>query len=96
MEKSIYSLTYCYEGTNGNTPYCSTLAVSYDREKLVKYMKECVEEDCREPEEGEDEFDVNDNMNFLVWKESDGEVCLRHKTNTDLYVTYKIRLTDFF
>lgn len=94
MKKSIYLLTYCYEEANGNTSYCSTVAVSYDREKLVKYMKECVEEDCREPEEGEDEFD--DNMNFLVLKESDGEVYLQHKTNTDIYATYKIRLTDVF
>lgn len=88
MEKKMYSLTYCYEGVDDSTPFAATLAVSDDIEKLTKYMKECVEEDCREPESEDEEWD--DDCNYSVWKELDGEIYLQHNANNNLYATYKI------
>ena len=92
MEKKMYSLTYCYEGVGDSTPFASTLAVSDDIEKLTKYMKECVAEDCREPESDDEEWD--DDCNYSVWKEFEGdesEVYLRHNADNNLYASYKIK-----
>lgn len=88
MEKKMYSLTYCYEGVDDSTPFAVTLAVSDDIEKLTKYMKECVAEDCREPENEDEEW--NDDCNYSVWKEYEGEVYLLHNANNNLCASYKI------
>ena len=88
MENKMYSLTYCYDGENGSIPFGITLAVSYDIEKLKKYMKERVAEDCRKPESEDEE--LNDDCNYSILMEFDCEVYLQHNVNSNLYVTYKI------
>lgn len=90
MEKKMYSLTYCYEGVDGSTPFGITLAVSNDFEKLKKYMKECVEEDCREPASEDEKW--NDDCNYSILSEFDGEVYLQHNASSNLYASYKINL----
>lgn len=88
MKKKMYSLTYCYEGVDNSTPFAVTLAVSDDFEKLKKYMKECVAEDCREPVSEEEEW--NDDCNYSIFTEFDAEVHLQHNANNNLYANYKI------
>ena len=46
MEKKMFALTYCYEGTDNTNPYGTTIAVSTDIEKLKAEMEKCVDEDC--------------------------------------------------
>ena len=92
MEKKMYSLTYCYEGVDDSKPFAVTLAVSDDIEKLTKYMKECVAEDCREPENEDEKW--NDDCNYSVWKEFEGEVYLQHNANNNLYANYKINSVE--
>lgn len=88
MKKKIYSLTYCYEGDNNCFPYVSTLAVSYDRKEICNYMKECIDRDCRTPD---DESELwNDDCNYSICKKYDDEVYLKHNANNDVYVIYKI------
>ena len=43
MEKKIFALTYCYEGTYNTSPYGATLAVSTDIEKLKAEMVDMLE-----------------------------------------------------
>lgn len=88
MEKKMYSLTYCYEGVEGSSPFGLTLAVSDDIEKLKKYMEECVAEDCREPENEDEKW--NDECNYSILTKFDAEVYLQHNANNNLYVSYKI------
>jgi hypothetical protein len=89
--KTMYALTYCFEGYDDNYPYASTIAVSDDREKLVAEMNKCVEEDCREPEDG-DEW--NTDCNFQVTLRVSNEVQIRHNKYSDLYATYKIQTVN--
>lgn len=88
----MYSLTYCYEGVENSSPFAVTLAVSDDIEKLKNYMNECVAEDCREPMNEEEEW--NDDCNYSILKEFDGEVYLQHNANNNLYTNYKINLVE--
>lgn len=90
MEKKMYALTYCYEGTDNTAPYGATLAVSTDFEKLKSEMEKCVAEDC--------EFDENDkwadDKNFVVYARYDTEIALQHRTNINIYAKYTIRSVD--
>lgn len=88
MEKKMFALTYCYEGTDMNTPSATTLAVSEDKEKLRQYMVQCAEEDCRLPESDDEEW--NDDINYHIWKLYDDELYLQHNKNVNLYTHYKI------
>lgn len=91
----MYALTYCYEGVDDCIPYASTIAVSENRDALVKKMKECVEDDTVEPnsENGYDEWD--DTCNWEIFKEFTYQVALQHKKRINLYCTYKIQSVEF-
>lgn len=88
MEKTMYALTYCFEGVDDSLPYACTIAVAEDIEELKKEMRKCVEEDCTKPTCEEDEW--NTDCNYSVWKECDREVSLQHNKNINLYATYRI------
>lgn len=90
MNKTMYALTYCYEGVDDNTPYACTIAVSEDIEKLRAEMEKCIEEDTREPNEEDGEDEWQDDINYKVYKKYDDEVYLQHKKNINLYASYKI------
>jgi hypothetical protein len=93
MEKIMYALTFCNEGCeNSSEPaHASTLAVSEDREKLVKRMREFIAEDCMEPDPMDPDRDEwDDSWNYSIYKDRGDEVTLNHNTNCDLYITYKI------
>lgn len=90
----MYALTFCYEGVDDCSPYASTIAVSENRDALVKKMKECVEEDTAkpDPENGFDEWD--DTCNWEVFYESTYQVGLQHKKRINLYAKYKIHSVE--
>lgn len=91
MKRTMYSLTYCYEATDGNAPYAATIAVSEDIDKLVAEMNKCVEQDCQIDEEDE----WNDECNFKIYREINAYgVCLQHTRNINLYATYGIHVVE--
>lgn len=87
----MYALTFCYEGGN-NIPYATTIAVSEDKNKLVEEMNKCVEEDMREPDEDDGEDEYSDTCNWEVCEQYELETLMQHKTITDLYGKYTIRV----
>jgi hypothetical protein len=94
MEKTMYALTYCFEGTDQNAPYGTTIAVSYDIEKLREEMMRCVEEDCSPSGDG-DEFDgCDDSRNFEAYSKCDMMVKLTHKFIPFLHAIYRITEVD--
>ena len=86
MEKKMYALTYCYEGTDNTNPYGITIAVSTDIEKLKNEMIKCVDEDCQI--DNDDEWSTE--KNFTIYSKYDTEITLQHRKNINLYATYKI------
>ena len=90
MEKTMYALTYCYEGTDNTIPYGATLAVSTDIEKLKAEMEKCVAEDCEIDEDDE----WADDKNYIVYHKNDMEITLQHRKNVNLYAKYTIRSVD--
>lgn len=90
MEKKMYALTYCYEGTDNTIPYGATLAVSTDIEKLKTEMEKCVAEDCEIDEDNE----WDDDKNYIVYMRYDTEITLQHQKNINLYAKYTIRSVD--
>ena len=91
-KKTMYALTFCYEGNPNNDqyPYASTIAISADKDKLIAEMNKCVEEDCKVNEE--DEWD--DEYNFKKYQELKCDqfayVILQHKAYEDLFTKYRI------
>lgn len=61
----MFALTYCFEGVDDNYPYACTIAVSEDIEKLRAEMEKCIEEDCTEPTDEDDEW--NTDCNYQVF-----------------------------
>ncbi len=92
MNKTMYALTYCFEGVDDNYPYASTIAVSEDKEKLREKMMECVEEDCTEPTDEDDDW--NTDCNFQIVSNYSSEVMLQHRKYINLYTTYKIHSVE--
>ena len=92
MNKTIYTLVYCFEGVDDNNPYACAIAVSEDIEKLRKKMMECVEEDCTEPTDEDDAWDTD--CNFQIVSNYGGEVTLQHRKNINLYAKYRIQHTE--
>ena len=92
MNKTMYALTYCFEGVDDSYPYASTIAVSMDKEKLREKMMECVEEDCTEPTDEDDASDTD--CNFQIVSNYGGEVTLQHRKNINLYAKYRIQHTE--
>jgi hypothetical protein len=92
MKKTMFALTYCFEGVDDNYPYASTIAVSMDKEKLREKMKSCIEEDCTEPTDENDEW--NTDCNYQVYKNYGDDVMLQHRKYINLYTTYKIHCVE--
>lgn len=92
MNKTMYTLVYCFEGVDDNYPYASAIAVSEDKEKLRKKMMECVEEDCTEPIDEDDAWDTD--CNYQIVSNYGGEVTLQHRKNVNLYAKYRIQHTE--
>ena len=88
----MFALTYCYEGVDDNTPYACTIAVSMDIDKLREEMKKCVEEDCTEPTDEDDDW--NTDCNYQVFKNYGDDVMLQHRKYINLYTTYKIHSVE--
>ena len=92
MKKTMFALTYCFEGVDDNYPYACTIAVSMDKEKLREKMKSCIEEDCTEPTDENDEW--NTDCNYQVYKNYGDDVMLQHRKYINLYTTYKIHCVE--
>lgn len=92
MNKTMYALTYCFEGVDDNCPYACTIAVSTDKEKLREKMMKCVEEDCTEPTDEDDDW--NTDCNYQVFKNYGDDVMLQHRKYINLYTTYKIHSVE--
>ena len=94
----MYTLTWCYEGVDDNTPSAQTLAVSESKDKLIEELKKWIALDTAEikPEDYDDqeeyEDDIwNDDRNYEVVRECDTDVLLRHRKQTNLYTRYRIQ-----
>ena len=92
MKKTMFALTYCFEGVDDNYPYACTIAVSMDKEKLREKMKSCIEEDCTEPTDENDEW--NTDCNHKVFNNFGDDVTLQHRKYINLYTTYKIHCVE--
>ena len=92
MKKTMYALTYCFDGVDYNYPYACTIAVSMDKEKLREKMMECVEEDCTEPTDEDDAWDTD--CNYQIVGNCGTEVTLQHRKDINLYASYKIQIVD--
>ena len=46
-KKTMYALTFCYEGYEDNIPTATTIAVSDSMQRLQEEMARCVEEDTQ-------------------------------------------------
>ena len=90
----MYALNFIYEGYDDCSPYSVTIAVSEDVEKLRSKMAECIEEDCREPNEDEDEDVYDDSINYEVERQSKDDVLLNHRELADLYTRYRIHQVE--
>lgn len=90
MEKKMYALTYCYEGTDNTTPYAVTIAVSTGIDKLMAEMEKCADEDCEIDENDE----WADDKNFIAYRKYETEIVLQHRKNINLYAKYVIRSVD--
>lgn len=83
----MFALTFCYEGCDDSRPFALTIAVSHYRHKLVEKMKECIEEDI----EIDNDDEWSDSCNFVVVKNYEDKVILRHRNLDGLYICYEIR-----
>lgn len=92
-KKEFFALTFIYEACDGNSPYATTIGVSDDKEKLIKKMQECAEEDCMPPNEDEDEWD--DTLNFEVYEKTTHRIILRHRKREELYIEYFVQEVEF-
>ena len=92
MNKTMYTLVYCFGGVDDNNPYACAIAVSEDEEKLRKKMEECVEVDCTEPIDEACAWDTD--YNYCIVRKCGSEVLLQHRKNINLYATYKIHHTE--
>jgi hypothetical protein len=89
MKKTMFTLTYCYEGVEDSLPYASTIAVSEDKDKLIEKMTECATEDCMAVDNEDEEWDTD--RNYSVYELYPHMIKLRHNKYTDLYASYEIR-----
>lgn len=90
----MHALNFIYEGYDDCSPYSVTIAVSEDVEKLRSKMAECIEEDCREPNEDDDEDEYDDSINYEVMGKTTDEVLLNHREFRDLYTRYRIHQVE--
>ena len=99
--KFIYGLSWRNDGYGEVLPQSATLAVSNDKEKLMKMMRELVEKDCKEikrEDYGEDweyeEVVRYNKHNFKVLVDHGEEVVLTHRINNEICVTYEIETIE--
>lgn len=90
MEKKLWVLNYCFEGTDNTSPYACAIAISDDINKLQSKMMECVNEDC----EINDEDEWDDSKNYSVEYSYNTETLLKHKKVHSLYAKYTITAID--
>lgn len=90
----MYALTFCYKGYDDCTPYSVTIAVSEDIDTLRKEMEKCIEEDCREPNEDDDEDVYDDSINYEVVRKIKDDALLNHRELGDLYTRYRIHQVE--
>lgn len=90
----MYALNFTYEGYDDCTPYSVTIAVSEDIEKLRSKMAECIEEDCIEPNEDDDEDEYDDSINYEVVRKSKDDALLNHRELGDLFTRYRIHQVE--
>lgn len=88
--KKMYALTFCYEASDGNSPYAQTIAVSESEDALVQEMQKCLDEDTEIDEEDE----WNEDRNYKVDYQDDRGAKLHHTSRTSLYTCYTIRPVD--
>ena len=95
-KKTMYALTFCYEGNPNNDTYryATTIAVSDDKDKLIAEMNKCIEEDCGINEEDEWDDEYNYNVIQKVITDYIAFTVLRHNKHTDLYTKYHIAKTE--
>ena len=96
-KKTMYALTFCYEGSPNDDmyPYARTIAVSDNMDALIAEMNKFVEDDCEVNEENE----WDDEYNFKIYREVKCDdqfayIVLQHKKYTDLYTKYHIAKTE--
>ena len=102
MEKKyIYALSWLNQGHDDNEPSATTLAVSEDKEKLIKEMRKLIAIDCEEVniEDYDDEDDYledawSDERNYKVVSDYDDVVYLRHRMYSELYTEYRINAVE--
>lgn len=102
MEKNfMYGLSWRNDGYGDVLPQSATLAVSNDKEKLMKMMNEMVAKDCEEVkrEDYEEEWEYEedawaDDINFEVTANYGELIELTHRMNTELYVRYEIVMIE--
>lgn len=94
MNKTMHALVFLYEGYDDCLPYSVTIAVSEDVEKLRSKMAECIEEDCREPNEDDDEDVYDDSINYEVVRKSEDDALLNHRELGDLFTRYRINQVE--
>ena len=97
----MYGLSWRSDGYGDVLPQSATLAVSNDKEKLIKMMHECVTKDCKEVkrEDYEDVWEYEDDMwsdntNFEVSANYGELIVLTHRKNTELFVRYEIVMIE--
>lgn len=89
MGKTMFALTYCYEGVEDSLPYASTIAVSEDKDKLIEKMTECATDDTMAVDNEDEEWETD--RNYSVWELHPDIIKLRHNKYIDLYASYEIR-----
>ena len=97
----MYGLSWRNDGYGDVLPQSATLAVSNDKEKLIKMMNEMVAKDCEEVkrEDYEEEWEYEedawaDDINFEVTANYGELIELTHRMNTELYVRYEIVMIE--
>lgn len=100
-ENFMYGLSWRFDGYGDVLPQSATLAVSNDKEKLIKMMNEYVTKDCKEVKREDYESDWeyeedawSDNTNFEVSADYGEMIVLTHRLNTELYVRYEIVMIE--
>jgi hypothetical protein len=89
MGKTMFALTYCYEGVEDSLPYSTTIAVSEDKDKLIEKMTECATDDTMAVDNEDEEWETD--RNYSVWELHPDIIKLRHNKYIDLYASYEIR-----
>ena len=86
----MYALVYTYEGYYNSAPYSVVIAVSNDKDKLIKEMKKCINSDI----EIDEDDDFNEEKNFILIGKWNDIARLQHINTPELYIKYEIQIAD--